>query len=420
MANQTFTLGKDVTSINWVNGGVSFPVEELYIDGVAVWPDANWAKDITVENFKYRGSVAYGSLMSYVPYENVRKKWDARGEPWPLAADFDIYKYNKRAEGSRALGTQTYYYNTLNGSIIPSCTATEINALNSQRSWKIQGGTVPAQHLPFIYGATKGRTTPTFKSNSYISGDSTLSSKNEGINGSYYPIFYRKNSRDSIQSKEDARNAFLYTKRRLRVSNRRPSRTGFYFTDKKQSTDDYFTGIYTNKSSAGTYIMLGTYYPDFSESDLGDGKNFRFEIRVLVRDSEYGFNGAHSRKSDRMALFEDNVYYDKTLTAKNQSDENFKTVHLGRFSSPVLWTTDDFPDASNAFYGPIESSFTWEMPRDQLPWKNETFRWKTESGDWSSDTITHTYWPPSYDADNSPYDALKGFETDGLNITASS
>jgi hypothetical protein len=358
--------------------------------------------------------------MSYVPYENVGEKWDVRGEPWPLTAQFDIYKYNKRAQGSRGLGTQVYYYLTTNGSIAPSCSQTEINALTSSRTWKVQGGRVPPVCLPFVYGATKGRATPTFRSNTHITGDHVASSKNEGINGSYYPIFYRKNSRDSIQSKEQARHAFLYTKRRVRVSNRRPSRTGFYFTDKKQSTDDYFTGIYTNKSSAGTYIMLGTYYPSFSESGLGDGKDFRFEIRVLVRDSEYGFNGAHKRKSDRMALFEDNVYYNKTLTSRNLSDENFKTVHLGRFSSPVLWTTDDFPDASDAFYGPIESSFTWEMPKDQFPWWNESFTWKTESGSWSSDTITHTYWPPSFSVNWTQYIGLKDFETDGLNITVSS
>ena len=84
MANQTITLGKDVTSIKWVNAGSEFPVEELYLDGTLVWPDANWAKNIIVSNFKYRSGAGYHGLMNYSPYEKTSKRWYSKsGEPWP-------------------------------------------------------------------------------------------------------------------------------------------------------------------------------------------------------------------------------------------------------------------------------------------------------------------------------------------------
>ena len=378
MANQTITLGKDVTSIKWVNAGSEFSVEELYIDGALVWPDANWARSVTVSNFKYRSGSAYASLMSYSPYEKTRKRWySPKGIPWPLPSDHTIYKHSKRAEGTKTLGTQIYYYDINSSSIAASTTQAEVDALKTKRTWTIKGGTIPANNLPFVYGATKGRITPTLRSSKQPGqGDHNWSSENEGVNGTYYPIFYRSKKNDSITSKEQARSAFLYAKRNLRVSTRRPSRSGFYFTDKKQSSSDYFTGIYTNKSSGGTYILLGVYYPSFSESGISGGLDFRFELRVKVRDSEYKFDDSLKSRSARMNLFEDNIYFEKTLSHPNLSDQTVKRVNLGRFSSPILWTTDSFPDAKNEFYGPIESSFTWEMPIDQEPWMNESFRWK--------------------------------------------
>lgn len=422
MANQTITLGKDVTSIKWVNAGSEFPVEELYLDGTLVWPDANWAKNIIVSNFKYRSGAGYHGLMNYSPYEKTSKRWYSKsGEPWPLSSDHDIYKHTKRAEGSKDLGTQTYYYNVNTSSITPSTTQAEVDALKTKRSWSIKGGTIPANNLPFLYGATKGRATPTLRSSGQPGqGDSTWSSENEGINGIYYPIFYRAKKNDTITNKEEARSAFLYTKNRLRVSTRRPSRSGFYFTDEKQSSNDHFTGVYTNKTSPGTHILLGVYYPSFSESGISGGLDFRFELRVLVRDSEYKFDDTLKSRRDRMDLFQDNIYFEKTLSHPNLLDQTVKRVNIGRFSSPILWTTDSFPDAKNHFYGPIESTFTWEMPIDQEPWMNESFKWKKEGGSWSADNIDHTYWIDTYDINDtsSLHNLTKGFETNGLSITA--
>ena len=197
MANQTITLGKDVTSIKWVNGATEFPVEEFYIDGLLVWPDANWAKSITVKNFKYRGGAAYASLMSYSPYENTRKRWyNKKGEPWPLSSDHSIYKRSKRANGSvksgTVMGSQVYYYDVNTKSITASCTSAEVTTASSKNRWTIYGGTIPASNLPFTYGSTKGRATPTSMSSGKPEGDSSWSAENEGINGVYYPIFYRK------------------------------------------------------------------------------------------------------------------------------------------------------------------------------------------------------------------------------------
>ena len=141
---------------------------------------------------------------------------------------------------------------------------------------------------------------------------------------------------------------------------------------------------------------------------------------MLVRDSEYKFDDTLKSRRDRMDLFQDNIYFEKTLSHPNLSDQTVKRVNIGRFSSPILWTTDNFPDASNDFYGPIETGFTWEMPIDQEPWINESFKWKKEGGSWSADRIDHTYWADAYDINDtsSLHNLTKNFETDGMSITA--
>lgn len=425
MANQTITLGKDVNSINWVNAGTSYPVEELFLDGTLIWPDPNWAKSITLKNFRYRSSASFGSALNYLPSDFNNSGWDKRGggEPFPILSDYNLYSRNYTARGRKDKGCQVHLYNTLDSSITPMYTASDINSTHSfgTGTWSIKGGLIPANHIPFTYGGTKGR------AGNYMTGENpkgdnvTFSQEKKGVNGTYLPVFYRmRGSSDSISTKSKARDAFIYTFRKLRVSNRRPSSSGFYFTDKKLSQNDLFTGIYTNSSSPGTNIILGVYYKDFSEPGLSPGNDFRFEVRTLLHQGEYRFGTTStSSMSKRRNLFKKNVYYDNTLSHPGLPDiNNVKTVNLGRFGPPVLWTTDSFPDANNNFYGPIESSFTWEIPIDQRPMYNELFKWREEGDDWSLDSVKKTYWNESWSIDNHPYKNHPDFETEELIITA--
>ena len=422
MADQTITLGKEVNSINWVNGGISFPVEELYLDGVMVWPDPNWAKSVTIKGYRYRGSASYAAAMSYLPSDFNNGGWEGSGEPWPRDSDYTLYKTNKIADGHKTKGTQAFYYDINTGAISPSHAPAEIQAVMGSSRWSIKGATIPANNIPFTYGSVKGRKNPLFiKGEKPKDGNSVWSSENEGLNGKYLPVFYkRKSASDAISTKESARAAFLYSSNsRFRVSSRRPSRSGFYFTEKKLTSDDLFTGIYTTKTSAGVCILLGVYYPDFPETGLAGGSGFRFEIRTLMTHNEYKFGASEvSTKRKRMDLWEHNVYYDNTLSHPGSPDVSVKTVNIGRFGPPSLWTTDSFPDASNDFYGPIESTFTWEIPQDQRPIYNESFKWKKEGEAWSSDSVVKTYWNPSWPVSNFPGKLQDSFEIGDLSVTA--
>ena len=427
MANQTITLGKDVTSINWVNGGSSYPVNEVFLDGQLIWPDANWAASITVKDYKYRSSAAYSSMLHYLPYDFNNSGWQDSGEPWPYSSDYTGKSSMKTAAGVRSKGLKCFYYNTTDGSIVASSTSNEIQAaIDAGSRWKITGQTIPMNHLPFVYGAVKGRKSPTANTSLGAKEDSIWGAENEGVNGTYLPIFYRAKSGDSIASKEEARRSFLYsTRTSVRVSSRRPGRNGYYFTDKKVTGNDFFTGIYTNRVSAGRYIILGVYYPNFSESGLGQGLDFRFELRTQLADSEYKFRDNSGSivnelksTSKRRSFWGDNVYYENTLSHPGIPNQVVKTVNLGRFSAPVLWTTDNFPDATNDFYGPVESGMNWDLPLDQLPHLNESIKWKPEGGSWSGYSILKSYWNIGWDISANPEKEQSGFETLGLSVTA--
>ena len=435
MANQTITLGKDVTSINWVNGGSSYSVEELYLDGQLIWPDANWASSVTVKGYRYRSSAAYSSMLSYLPHDFNNSGWQDSGEPWPYGSAYTGDSSMKTASGVKTRGLKCFYYKIADpgsGSIIASSTPSEIqDAMNAKQRWKITGQTVPSHHMPFTYGSVKGRKSPTANTSLGAKEDSTWGAENEGVNGIYLPIFYRAKSGDSIASKEEARNAFLYsTRTSVRISSRRPRQNGYYFTDKKVTGNDFFTGIYTNKRSAGKCIIIGVYYPNFSEPGLGGGLDFRFELRTQLADSEYKFKDEGSivnemkSKSNRRSFWGDNVYYENTLSHEGMYSQVVKTVNIGRFSAPVLWTTDNFLDATNDFYGPIEDGMTWALPVDQLPHFNESIKWKPQGGSWSGYSTTKTYWNMGWDVLKDPnnlFSQLKaqpGFEISDLNVTA--
>jgi hypothetical protein len=433
MADKKIILGKDVTSINWVNGGSSYKVEELYLDGQLVWPDANWASSITVKGYRYRSSAAYSSMLSYLPHDFNNSGWQGSGEPWPYDSDYTGDSSMKTASGVRTGGLKCFYYKAADpasGTIVTSSTPLEIQtAMDSSSRWKITGQTVPSHHVPFTYGSVKGRKSPTANTSLGTKEDSVWGAVNEGVNGTYLPVFYRSRSGDSITTKEEARSGFIYSTRTSRVYNKRP-RSGYYFTSKKATGNDFFTGIYTNTKSAGRYIIIGVHYPSFSEAGLGGGENFRFELRTQLADSEYKFREGGSivtemkSSSKRKSFWGDNVYYENTLSHEGKYSQVVKTVNIGRFSAPVLWTTDSFPDAANDFYGPIDSGMTWDLPIDQLPHFNESIKWKPEGGSWSTYSIPKTYWNMGWDILNdpaSPFSQLKaqsGFETSDLSITA--
>lgn len=423
MTTQQIILGDSVSSIKWVNAGTEYPVDKLYLDGESIWPPPNYAKSISVKGFKYRSSGAYNSLLAYLPYDFNNSGWEGNGEPWPRDADYLSINNMISARGTRPEGLKCFYYNVDTGAISASSTPAEIQAaMDVTKKWTVIAPGIPANVIPFTYGSTKGMFAYNYKKSLGAKEDNLWGEENEGINGEYRPVFFNP-ARTAVTTAKEARDYILYQKKPKGISTRRSNKYGGpYFADRILDKDDFFTGIYAETTSKGRYIIVGVYYPDFSEAGLGDGKDFRFELRAsLYTDSkQYKFDSSLSSSSKRKALFEHNVYFDNELTAPDGNKEIKKTVNMGLYGPPILWTTDNFTDANDSTYGPVKSTFSWEIPVDQQPHYNESFRWKKEGESWSVDRVNKTYWNHTLiDSIKTDLDRIQtGFETSDLDITA--
>jgi hypothetical protein len=371
-------------------------------------------------------------MMGFKPSDYNNSGWESGGEQWPRSSPATISEWNAIAHGRDWAGTKCFYYNPGDGSISASLDNAELLAAGlggsaTSSKWKKTGVIVPSGILPFTYGSTKGvvSRTSTLHPNPG-SGTASEAGENNGVNGTYFPIFYKRSSTDSIVDQDSARNYYLYNGRKHGVRSTRPSgtRSGFYFTDVKLSSSDIFTGIYTNSFRGGTYIILGVHYPSLGlPSPAGKDSNdvsdiFRFELRQEISSSEYRGLGITSN-STRKDMLKKNIFFNKLMTHPGQASIHSYTVNLGLYGEPCLWTTDVFPDADSHFYGPIDDTMTWELPPQQLPWMNEQFTWQEEGGPWtgSGDDIKKTYWNENWSITDFPAKHLLNFETEDLEIS---